>query len=408
MKQFALKGIVAFSMVLALSGCRLTNPTEMRISVIEERQYFAFQSDRATIESNLLSLSKLPLADQYRLYMYDINSSTYGDKLITQRGSAAVPFLLERLKASKNDYEIHEIYRLFSLMARAKIYHADDDDAVWQTLMERTTRPFTESEYRASKLLTELVEIQELNPAHATNAANAGKAQLRSQVCSLELWGSTPEVCNSKSISASEPIAAIIAASTGPSSKPVACSACRVKNPAGMHITKHEERHYFASQQDDAAAELNLSKRPLADQYRLYLYGIHNLHPYRSYGAHLITKHGSAVVPILLERLKVSKNNFEILNIYHLFSSMASSAIYYADDDDAVWQTLIERTTLPFTKDENLASMLLTQLIQIQKINPANATNAANAGKAGLYGQMCSSKLLGSKHIACPTIKPLR
>jgi RNAse (barnase) inhibitor barstar len=408
MKQFALKGIVAFSMVLALSGCRLTNPTEMRISVIEERQYFSFQSDRATIESNLLSLSKLPLADQYRLYMYDINSSRYGEKLITQRGSAAVPFLLERLKSSENIYEVHEIYRLFTTMASSAIYHADDDDAVWQYLIERTTRPFTDIEYAASQLLTELIEIQALNPANATHAGNAGKARLINQVCSLALWGSTPEVCNSKRITASEPIAAIIAASTGPSSKPVACSACQVKNPAGMPITKSEERVYFSSQRDDAAAELSLSKRPLKDQYRLYLYGIHDIPPSRSYGAHLITRHGSAMVPILLERLKVSKNNFEVLNIYHLFSSMASSAIYYADDDDAVWQYLIERTTRPLTEDGHLASMLLTQLIEIQKLNPANATIATKEGKARLYAQACFSKLWGSQHLACPTTKPLR
>jgi hypothetical protein len=199
MKQFALKCIVAFSMVLALSACILTNPTEMRISVLEEQEYFSTsRKDDAAVE---LSLSKLPLADQYRLYMYTLHGPTpfnsHSKELIIQRGSAVVPFLLERLKASKNSFEAFGIYKLFSSMARAGIYYADNDDAVWQYLIARTTRSFTDNEFEASPILRHLVAIQELNPANATNAANVGKARLYSQVCSSNLRSSTHEACRS-------------------------------------------------------------------------------------------------------------------------------------------------------------------------------------------------------------------
>ncbi len=199
MKQFALKCIVAFSMVLTLCACIPKNPAEMRISALEEQEYFSTPlKDEAAVK---LSLSKLPLADQYRLYIYSMHDydsfNGYIEELIIQRGSAVVPFLLERLKASKNSFEALGIYKLFSSMARAGIYYADNDDAVWQYLIARTTRSFTENEFVASLLLRHLVEIQELNPANATNATNVGKARLYSQVCSSNLRSSKHEACSS-------------------------------------------------------------------------------------------------------------------------------------------------------------------------------------------------------------------
>lgn len=111
--------------------------------------------------SRVERLREYSLPDQYRIFRYgnDEIEPPLMDlaKPIAERGAAAVPFLLDRLREAKNDVTaIRDILLIFQIMAVSGSYDVKSDQLVMDTLQNSIDR----AAYGRDVLLGMLQRIQ--------------------------------------------------------------------------------------------------------------------------------------------------------------------------------------------------------------------------------------------------------
>lgn len=83
-------------------------------------------------------LSHYSLADQYKIFRYgnDVIEPPLMDLAdpIADKGAEAVPFLVEQLKATKEDLAVRDLLLIFETMAKSKSYNVRDDRTLMTTL----------------------------------------------------------------------------------------------------------------------------------------------------------------------------------------------------------------------------------------------------------------------------------
>jgi hypothetical protein len=89
-------------------------------------------------------MRRYPLADQYKIFRYgnDMVEPPLMDLAdpISERGSAAVPFLLNRLNSEQDDIAVRDILLIFETMARSKSYDVRSDAALMIALDSRVSK----------------------------------------------------------------------------------------------------------------------------------------------------------------------------------------------------------------------------------------------------------------------------
>jgi hypothetical protein len=93
--------------------------------------------------TRLERLKQYSLEDQYRVFRYgnDVVHPPLTDLAdpIAAQGSAAVPVLLDRLKADESDFTVRDTLLIFERMSSSKIYDVKSDSAVLAALTSKVS-----------------------------------------------------------------------------------------------------------------------------------------------------------------------------------------------------------------------------------------------------------------------------
>lgn len=95
------------------------------------------------IRDRVECLRQYPLADQYRIFRYgnDFKEPPVMELAdpIAERGAAAVPFLIDQLRASADDIAIRDILLIFETMETSGSYNVKADTALMGILVSKVS-----------------------------------------------------------------------------------------------------------------------------------------------------------------------------------------------------------------------------------------------------------------------------
>jgi hypothetical protein len=134
MCKIAKYAVYFFVLLIMLQGCLF-----MSDDAKEVKQFF--ESTRP--DERKLRMETYTLEDQYKIFLYGrqrvhppLNELA---EPIARRGREAIPFLLSRLEATKNDLDVLDIVYIFKKMVFLRTYDVKNDPAVITALNNRVS-----------------------------------------------------------------------------------------------------------------------------------------------------------------------------------------------------------------------------------------------------------------------------